>query len=80
MQEVNKAYVLLADLAASMVFLLLVEDLKEVPGGTHDWMYACHGWAILFLQVWFCNNQCYITQICYIHVMLSMLYGVSLVL
>ncbi|BDA40450.1 hypothetical protein COCOBI_01-1030 [Coccomyxa sp. Obi] len=50
-QEVNKAYVLLADLAASMVFILLVEDLKEVPGGTHDWMYACHGWAILFLQV-----------------------------
>lgn len=49
--EINKAYALLADLVASMVFLLLVEDWKEVPGGTHDWMYSCHGWAILFLQV-----------------------------
>ncbi len=62
-QEVNKAYVLLADLAASMVFLLLVEDLKEVPGGTHDWMYACHGWAILFLQVQACATRCHTSPV-----------------
>lgn len=52
-EELNKAYALITDLAASMMFILLLEDLKEVPGGTHDWMYSCHGWAILFLQVSF---------------------------
>lgn len=49
--ELNKAYVFLADLTASMVFVMLVRDLQEVPGGTHVWVYTCHGWAILFLQV-----------------------------
>ncbi len=32
---------------------MLLRDLEEVPGGTHDWMLSCHGWGILFLQVWF---------------------------
>ncbi|BDA40452.1 hypothetical protein COCOBI_01-1050 [Coccomyxa sp. Obi] len=54
-QEVKKAYILLADLAASTMYIILVRDTKgtvRVPvGGTHDWMYSIHGWAILFLQV-----------------------------
>lgn len=51
MPEVNKARVILVDLTASMMFIMLLKDLQEVPGGTHGWMYSCHGWAILFLQV-----------------------------
>ncbi len=50
--ERNKAFVLCADLAAAMTYIMLLRDLDEVPGGTHDWMLSCHGWAILFLQVW----------------------------
>lgn len=48
--ERNKAFVLCADLAAAMAYIILVRDLEEVPGGTHDWMISCHGWGILFLQ------------------------------
>lgn len=50
--ERNKAFVLCADLAAAMAYIMLLRDLDEVPGGTHDWMLSCHGWGILFLQVW----------------------------
>ena len=49
--ERNKAFVLCADLAAAMAYIMLLRDLDEVPGGTHDWMLSCHGWGILFLQV-----------------------------
>ena len=49
--ERSKAYVLCADLAAAMAYIMLVRDLEEVPRGTHDWMISCHGWGILFLQV-----------------------------
>ncbi|BDA40451.1 hypothetical protein COCOBI_01-1040 [Coccomyxa sp. Obi] len=53
-QELNKAYALLADLAASLMYIMLVRDTGGglgVPGGTHDMMYGIHGWGILFLQV-----------------------------
>lgn len=49
--ERNKAMVLCADLAAGMTYIMLLRDLEEVPGGTHDWLLSCHGWGILFLQV-----------------------------
>ena len=53
---------LCADLAAAMTYIMLLRDLDEVPGGTHDWMLSCHGWGILFLQVWLTNvyilNSC----------------------
>ena len=49
--ERNKAFVLCADLAAGMTYIVMLRDLEEVPGGTHDWMLSCHGWGILFLQV-----------------------------
>ena len=49
--ERSKALVLCADLAAAMTYLMMLRDLEEVPGGTHDWMISCHGWGILFLQV-----------------------------
>ncbi len=55
MHEVQKAHTLCVDLAAAMMYIMLVRDAKGtvgVPvGGTHDWMYSIHGWAILFLQV-----------------------------
>lgn len=56
-EELNKAYALLADLAASLMYVMLVRDSGGdlgVPGGTHNMMYGIHGWAILFLQVQTC--------------------------
>ena len=49
--EPNKAWAWVSDLICAMVFVLLLRDLQEVPGGTHGWIFSCHGWAILFLQV-----------------------------
>ena len=48
--ERNKGLVLCADLAAGMMYIMLCRDLNEVPGGDHDWLMACHGWGIFFLQ------------------------------